>query len=149
MFEFVNDNGFKFAWALLIVVMLVVITGVLLGIFGKKESMSANEAYVGYGSPSTFQSVVSGPSQRFGSEFTGTNQGAIPDNLAAARQRAKVSTALFGRERMTSFRESPNYSGGPIEWGRAVEMPKDSMDETAITNEYIEDALAAKAQGLK
>lgn len=90
---------FYFALLLLLVVMVV---------FYMRNMMAAkSEHYYGYGMPDSYQVLASGPDVRF-QEFTGTNQGNTPVNMATVKQ-MYPGIAGGATERLTASRDGPDY----------------------------------------
>lgn len=68
-------------------------------------SKTSSEHYYGYGMPDTIQFAAGAPNIRF-QEFTGTNQGSTPVNMATIKQ---MYPGVLPKERLTSMRESPVF----------------------------------------
>lgn len=73
-----------------------------------KACSSKKENYYGYGMPDTPQVLASGPDVRF-QEFTGTNQGSTPLNMATVKQMYPGIADASGSERLTAMMEHPVF----------------------------------------
>lgn len=87
-----------FAVLLLLVIMVVW--------YLKMMSSGSSEHYYGYGMPDSYQVLASGPDVRF-QEFSGTNQGSTPINLATVKQ--MYPGIVKPKERLTAMREAPVF----------------------------------------
>lgn len=96
-----NKNVILLYFALLLILVLMVVW------YLKKSNSSSSEHYYGYGMPDSYQVLASGPDLRF-QEFTGTNQGSTPVNMATVKQ--MYPGLLKPKERMTAMREAPVFN---------------------------------------
>lgn len=96
-----NKNLVVLYFAILIVLVFMVVW------YLKLSAKSSSEHYYGYGMPDSYQVLASGPDVRF-QQFTGTNQGETPVNMATVKQ--MYPGLLKPKERLTSMREPPVFN---------------------------------------
>src|SRR6185437_11713133 len=119
------DGGFELSaedilnnkWVILFYFAVLLVLIVLIVWYFKTMTNKSSEHYYGYGMPNSYQVLASGPDVRF-QEFTGTNQGDTPVNMATIKQMypgitkgaaERMMAMRKKKERMTASQEPPVF----------------------------------------